>query len=207
MRIRPVTPEGLVEELARLISARAGWVRVAVDGAEPASPRGLADALVAPLKARGRPTVRVRAEDQLRPASLRLERGREDPDGFYEDWLDGAGLAREVLMPLDPGGSGRIRPVRFDAAADRASRTGFTTVLPETVLIVSGPLLLGRGLPFDLTIHIALTEGALRRRMPAPLQWRVPAYIRYDAEVDPASWADVVIRADDPAHPAIVDRV
>jgi hypothetical protein len=200
MRVRPVTPERLVTELAERIAARPGWVRVAIDGPDAAQPDKLADALVGPLRARGRPVIRVRAADHLRPASLRLERGREDPDAFYDDWLDVEGLAREVLRPLDPGGSGHIRPVRFDAAADRASRTPFMTADAGTVLLLSGPLLLGRGLPLDLTVHIVLTPAALRRRTPAPWQWTLPAFARYDEEVDPASWADVVIRADDPRH-------
>jgi len=204
--MRSVTPEGLVVELADRIVALPDWVRVAVDAAEAARPAELADALVAPLRARGRQAVRVRAEDHLRPASLRFERGREDPDSFYDDWLDADGLVREVLAPLDPGGSGRIRPVRFDAAADRASRTDFITAAPESVLLLSGPLLLGRGLPVDLTVHIVLTPAALRRRTPPERQWTLPAYARYAEEVDPASWADVVVHADDPRRPAIVDR-
>lgn len=220
VRIRPVTPEALVAELGDRIVARAhdaadglspsaaqpAWLRVAIDGPDAARPDDLADALVAPLQTRGRPVVRVRAADHLRPASLRLERGREDPDSFYEDWLDAEGLAREVLTPLEPGGTGRIRPVRFDAAADRASRTPFLTAAAGAVILLSGPLLLGRGLPLDLTIHIVLTPPALQRRTPAQWRWTLPAYARYEAEVNPAAWADIVIRADDPRHPAIVDR-
>ncbi len=205
MRIRPVSPGALVDELAARITLAAGWVRVAVDGADAAGPGDVADALVAPVRARGRQTVRVRAEDHLRPASLRFERGRTDPDSFYEDWLDADGLAREVLAPLDPGGNGRIRPVRFDAGLDRASRTGFQAVAPGSALILSGPLLLGRGLPLELTVHIDLSPAALARRTPPDLAWTLPAYERYRDEVDPASWADVVVRADDPRHPAIVE--
>jgi len=206
VRVRPVTPERLVTELTETIVARPGWVRVAIDGPDAARPDELADALVGPLRARGRPVVRVRAADHLRPASLRLERGRENPDAFYEDWLDAEGLVREVLRPLAPGGSGRIRPVRFDAAADRASRSPFIPAAPGTVLLLSGPLLLGRGLPLDLTVHIVLTPAALRRRTPEPWHWTLPAFARYVEEVDPESWADVVIRADDPQRPAIVER-
>jgi hypothetical protein len=206
VRIRPVLPETLVEELAERIAAFDGWVRVAVDGADAARPGELADALVAPLRARGRETVRVRAEDHLRPASLRFERGRTDPDSFYDDWLDADGLVREVLAPLDPGGTGRIRPARFDAARDRASRTPFVSVAPGSILVLSGPLLLGRGLPLELTVHIELSAAALARRTPPDLAWTLPAYARYREEVDPAAWADVVIRADDPRHPALVER-
>ena len=94
-------------------------------------PGPLADALVDPLRVRGHPVVRVRAADQLRPASLRLERGRTDPDSFYDDWLDADGLRREVLDPLGPGGavgSGRCAGTRPRTGppvpAPRFRRTG-----------------------------------------------------------------------------------
>jgi hypothetical protein len=205
--MRPLSPDLLVFELAELVAARAdasdSWLRVALDGADAARPDELADALVDPLRVRGRPVARVRARDQLRPASLRLERGRTDPDSFYEEWLDVEGLRREVLDPLEPGGTGRIRAVRWDAAADRAARTSAEAVPDNAVLLVSGPLLLGRWLAFDLTVHVELSPAALRRRTPAELAWTLPAYDRYVDEVDPAAVADVVVRLDDPRHPAV----
>jgi hypothetical protein len=206
VRVRPVTPDALVAQLAARVTDRPGRVRVAIDGPDGARPGELADALVAPLRVAGREAVRVRAEDQLRPASLRYERGRTDPDSFYDDWLDAAGLLREVLEPLDPGGRAQIRPVRWDARADRASRSGFVTVPDGGVVIVSGPLLLGRGLPFEVTVHLDLSPGALARRTPVDLAWTLPAYARYAEEVDPAAWADVVVRLDDPRHPALIER-
>jgi hypothetical protein len=206
VRIRPVTPAALAAEIVERVAALPGWVRVAVDGADAARPGDLADALVPGLRARGRPTIRVLAADNLRPASLRYERGREDPDSFYDDWLDSAGLVREVLAPLEAGGDGRIRPVRFDPATDRASRTGFTTAAADAIVILSGPLLLGHGLPLDLTVHCDLSPPALARRTPPELAWTLPAYERYRNEVDPASWADIVVRCDDLRHPAIVDN-
>jgi hypothetical protein len=206
--MRPVSSELLVVELAELIAARAtetaGWLRVALDGADAAHPDRLADALVDPLRVRGHPVVRVRAADQLRPASLRLERGRTDPDSFFEDWLDADGLRRDVLDPLEPGGSGRVRPVRWDAAADRADRTPAQALPDGAVLVMSGPLLLGRSLAFDLTVHVELSPAALRRSTPDDLAWTLPAYDRYTDEVDPAAVADVVVRLDDPRHPAVV---
>jgi hypothetical protein len=210
MRIRPVSPGALVEDLAARVVGHAGGpagrIRVAVDGADGSRPGDLADALVDPLRRLGRDVVRVRAEDQWRPASLRYERGRTDPDSFYDDWLDAAGLVREVLDPLGPGGSGDIRPVRWDAVHDRASRQGYRSVPDGGVVIVSGPLLLGRGLPFDLTVHLDLSPGALARRTPADLAWTLPAYARYADEVDPTGFADIVVRVDDPRHPALVER-
>ncbi len=89
---------------------------------------------------------------------------------------------------------------------DRASRTGFLQLTPGAVIILSGPLLLGRGLPLDLTVHLDLSPGALARRTSPELAWALPAYARYAAEVDPVALADLVVRMDDPRHPAIIER-
>jgi hypothetical protein len=205
---RPVSPDALVEELADLIGDRVGdpWLRVAIDGAPPAGPHDLADTLVDPLRVRGRPVQRVRADDFLRPASLRLERGRTNPDAYYEDWLDIGGLTREVLAPLDPGGTGAVLPTLWDARTDRATRAGYVTLPPGGVLLLSGALLLGTGLPLDLVVHLELSPAALARRTPDGERWTLPAFQRYADEVDPALLADVVIRVDDARHPAVLTR-
>ncbi|MGH3631429.1 MAG: hypothetical protein ACRDRL_28820, partial [Sciscionella sp.] len=96
MRFRPISPEGLLGELTSSITQRATAerLRVVIDGAPVAGPGALADALVAPLRAAGRPVLRVSSWDYLRPASERLEHGRTDPDAFYRDWLDTGALRR-----------------------------------------------------------------------------------------------------------------
>jgi hypothetical protein len=206
MRVRPIAPELLVEELAdRLAADRPGqWLRVAVDGPPPATPEGLAAALVDPLRARGRAAVHVAAGGFLRPASLRFEFGRDNPDAFYIGWLDEIGLRREVLDPLAPGGTGRVLPSLWDPVTDRATRAPYLTAPPGAVVLVSGQLLLGGALPFDVAVHLVVSPAALERRMPADLRWTMPAYARYAEEVDPAAFADVVVRVDDPRHPALV---
>lgn len=207
MRITPITPALLVEQVAdRIAGYRPGRrLRVAIDGAPAADPEGLADALADPLRVRGRMPFRVRADDFLRPASLRYEYGRTNPDAFYQGWLDEAGLRREVLDPAGPGGTGRVLPTLWNAVTDRASRADYVTLPDNGVVLVSGALLLGGGLPFDLTVHLVLSAGALARRTPPDQAWALPAFARYEAEVAPGSFADVVVRMDDPRHPAVVD--
>ncbi|WP_343448371.1 nucleoside/nucleotide kinase family protein [Micromonospora oryzae] len=207
MRVRPITPERLVTELTeRLVAADPpGRLRVAVDGAPAAGPDELAAALVDPLRALGRPVVHVRAADFLRPASVRLEFGRTNPDAYYEGWVDEPGLRREVLDPAGPGGSGRILPSLWDPRTDRASRAGYVTLPPHGVVLVSGALLLGGGLPVDLAVHLELSPAALARRTDPALRWTLPAFARYAEEVAPASFADVVVRVDDPRRPALVE--
>ncbi|GIH94785.1 uridine kinase [Planobispora siamensis] len=208
MRIRPISPSALVEEITDLVIARPrdSWTRVAVDGAPAAVPGDLADALVEPLRMSGRGVLRVSAADFLRPASLRFEYGRTDPDAFYTDWLDVGGLDREVLGPLEPGGSGKVLPSLWDTTIDRATRAPYVTMPPGGVLLLDGALLLGRWLPFDLTVHLRLSPAALARRTPPELHWTLPAYERYEQEAEPTETADVVVRMDDPRHPALVIR-
>ncbi|MFD2766971.1 uridine kinase [Micromonospora eburnea] len=207
MRVRPISPERLVTELADRLAGTVvpGRLRVAVDAPPAADPDALAAALVDPLRAAGRPVLHVRAADFLRPASVRLEHGRTNPDAYYEGWLDEAGLRREVLDPAGPGGSGRLLPSLWDAVADRASRAAYVELPPGGVVLVSGALLLGGGLPFDLTVHVELSPAALDRRTDPGLRWTLPAFARYADEVAPTSFADVVVRADDPRHPALVE--
>ena len=70
-------------------------------------------------------------------------------------------------------------------------------------MVVDGPLLLGRGLPAELAVHLALSATVLERRTPADEAWTLPAYARYADEVDPVAVADLVVRADHPDRPAL----
>jgi len=207
MRFRPISPDLLVTEVIETIVTRPGadWTRVAVDGAPPTSPGELADRLADELRVRGRAVHRVSAADFLRPASLRFEHGRTDPDARYDDWLDVGALTREVFDPLGPHGSGRVLPSFWDASADRATRADYVDLPRGGVLVLDGELLLGRGLPLDCVVHLWLSPGALRRRMPAADAWALSAFERYHSTVRPLDQADFAVRVDDPAHPALLD--
>jgi hypothetical protein len=183
-----------------LINERPARVRVAIDGASAALPDALAERVVAAMNSRA--LLHVRADHFWRQAALRLENGREDPDTWLDGWLDAAALRREVLN--DFPGSGRVLPALRDPATDRAVRVE-PVVLPDYgVVIVSGAALLGRGLPFDAAVHLHLSTGALARRTAADQAWTLPALARYEAERHPDEVADLVIRSDDPRHPALL---
>ncbi|HEY8471779.1 MAG TPA: uridine kinase [Natronosporangium sp.] len=209
MRIRPVTPETLVADLADRIAATnpGRWLRVAIDGAPAAGPDRLAAALVDPLRVRGRAALAIRTVDFLRAASLRLELGRENPDSYYERWVDESALRREVLDRLGPDGDGRVLPTLWDPVADRATRADYLTLPVGGVVLVSGPFLLGGGLPFELAVHLALPPAALARRTDPAQRWTLPAFERYEREVAPAELADVVVRVADPRRPAVEIRL
>lgn len=208
MRVEPVTPDALVDHVVGVLvrRERGTHLRVLVDGPPPAGPEVLADALVEPLRAAGRPVVRVRARDFLRAASVRLEHGREDELALYDDWVDLGALDREVLRPLGPHGSGEYLPSLRDPVRDRSTRARRLRADPGTVLVLDGALLAGRGLDVDVTVHLALRAATLERRTPTEERWTLPAYARHVRECDPERTADVVVRVDDPRHPALVHR-
>jgi len=207
VRFEPIT----WTRLARTLAAHAdglepadegSWLRIGVDGAPAARPEEAAAHLAAALRSRGRPVLTVSTAGFLRPASLRYEYGKEDPDSYADGWFDTGALWREVFRPLEAGGSGRVLPDLWNPDTDRATRSPYQ-VLPEGgVLILHGPLLLGRWFPFDLTVHLSLTPGALRRRTEESERWTLPAFERYETETDPAGASDTVVRADDPHRPA-----
>ena len=171
-----------------------------LDGARSAD---LADALTDGLLADGRPVLPVSAEHFWRPAGERFEYGREDPDSLRLHWLDEGALRREVF-----GGShtetASYLPALYDPVLDRSARQQRIAVPAEAVLLVHGSFLLGRDLPADFTVHLPLSSGALiRRGVPA---WQLPAYSDYDRDVRPGEQCDVLVRAEDPARPAVLVR-
>jgi hypothetical protein len=184
----------------------AAALRVAVDGPDVARPERLTDAIADRLPSLGRGAVVVPATGFYRPASLRLEHGRTDPDARYTDWLDAGALAREVLNPVGPGGTGSYLPVLWDLDRDRAARALPRPVPAGGILLVPGALLQGVGLAFDVVVHLRVAPAARRRLTPGDQAWELPAFDRYDDEVDPAALADAVVLADHPDRPALVLR-
>ncbi|WP_375499658.1 uridine kinase [uncultured Jatrophihabitans sp.] len=196
----PLDLDVAIERLADLIERSPSFVRVAIDGPPCAQPEVLAEALIEPLRFRGRPGAHVRAETFWRDASLRLEYGRHDVES-YRTWLDAGALRREVLDPLVA--SGTYLPSLRDPRTNRSTREAVRHAEPGTVVLVSGALLLGQELPFDRTVHLTMSAAARARRTPEHEAWTLPAFDAYDHDVEPIRVADVVIKLDDPKHPAV----
>jgi len=197
----PLAADDIVERLTDWLTSSAGIVRVAVDGPPAAAPDEFAASLLEELQTRGRPGALIRAATFWRDASLRLEYGHHDVES-YLSWLDAAALRREALEPV-VADRPRYLPSLRDPDTNRSTRAAAVSAPDGLVLIVSGPLLLRHRLPFDRTIHLALTPAARARRTAEDDEWTLPAFDEYDAEVRPTETADVVIKLDDPRHPAL----
>ncbi len=210
-QIEPVTPgvvHARVAELAlEVLASGARIARVAVDGAVDADSRAMADGVAAHLIDLGRPVLRVHANDFLRPRSVRLEHGEDDPDSGYERWVDHLALQREVLDPLGPDGDGWWLPDLWNPSTDRATRSPRRAAPPGSVVVVDGPFLLRWEIAdaFDVTAHLQTSAAAVERRVPEADRARVTgAWQRYLDETWPHDRADLVVRADHPERPALV---
>lgn len=208
-RYTAITPQALARQLVELLVRRhpgSHPLRVALDAPGWVGLEPLTEALRTGLPALGHPVGVVQARDFYRDASLRFEHGKTDIESFYTGWLDLGALQREVLSPLAVAENARYLPALRDAATNRAARAQPAPLPAAGVLLVCGELLLGAGLSFDLAVHLALSRAARKRQVPEDRRWTLPAFDRYDIDVDPAGLADVVIRYDDPRHPAVSVR-
>lgn len=164
MRLEAITWERLAGELARCgdgLSAADGgpWLALGIDGAPAARTGESAERLARELRLLGRAVLVISTEGFLRPASLRFEYGKRDPDAYLDSWYDTGALWREVFGPLEAGGSGRVLPDLWDPVTDRATRTPYHSLPEGGVVVVHGPFLLGHWFPFALSVHLRLSPG------------------------------------------------
>jgi uridine kinase len=220
-----VDRSALLAELAARIAAvrRPHPVRVALDGVDAAGKTTLADDLAGALRQLGRPVVRATLDGFHRPAAERYRRGASSPLGYYLDSFDYAELLAQLLGPLGPGGSRRVRRVVFDCQADAPAAAPVESVPPDAVLLFDGVFLLRPELrgcwdysvfvraDFAVTVARAERRDAARFGGAAEVRRRygaryVPGQLLYLAECDPGRWASVVVDNNDPTRPRLGNR-
>ena len=203
VRFTPATPERLVDSIARWIDDRSPERGVVgFDGPEEIGTAALADNVAARLIAVGRPAVRVSTRWWWRPASLRLEFGRQEVDTLLRGWVDSAALGREIIAPLAAGASHIVARLR-DPTTDRSLREQTEAVPANAVVLLDGPFLAALEFTVDALVHLKVSNAALARRLPAERQWWIPAFERYRREYRPEDRADVVVSYDHPSAPAM----
>lgn len=195
----PTTLDDVADAVVDRLRATAGRRVVIVDGADAARPIDLAARITDRLRTEGRAADVVDLHGWVRPASLRLEHGRTDELSYRTAWFDHDGLAREVIGALRD--HGRWLPAIWDPATDRSARLRVVPAAADQVLVLAGPMLLGRGLGADLTVALTLSSSALRRLTPADEQWTVVALTTWTADHDETP--DVEVKVDHPDRPAL----
>ncbi len=196
-------------------------LRVAVHGVDAAGKTTLADELVAPMAARGRPAIRASIDGFHRARVERHRRGAESPEGYFLDSFDHDAIHANLLGPLGPGGTRRHRTAAFDHRTDRAVHRPELLAPQRAVLIFDGVFLMRPELAdgwdfriflavdFEITLARAIerdralfggasaTELRYRRRY-------IPGQRIYLRALRPLELADVVIDNSDPSRPRVL---
>jgi uridine kinase len=196
-----------------------GRIRIGVDGRDAAGKTTFADRLAAESVAAGIETYRASIDDWQQPPEIRYRQGRFSPDGYYFDGFDFEGARRRLLEPFSTGASFNLRA--YDIEREVAIQGGEIVAGPRSLLIVDGVFLFRPELDgcFELGVYLrvsgrtSIDRGLVRdvaRSGDAILERQLyeqryaPAQDRYDAEVSPEDFADVVIDNEDVEDPVIV---
>lgn len=197
----PIFPAVLIDRLIAHLPAGERAIAV-VDGADAANPVEFAERVRERVRADGRTCDVIDLHDFVRPASLRFEYSRTDELSYRTAWFDFDALEREVVAPLRDGGRGSYLPRLWDEASDRSARARLVHAAADHVLVIAGPTVLGRIADAAVTVHLSLSEAALRRLTPADQYWTIEPIGKYYA--DNVTEPDYTVRWDHPDRPAVL---
>ena len=197
-------------------------IRVAIDGVDAAGKTTLAEELVTPLQACGRPVIRASIDGFHHSAHLRYQRGSTSPEGYYHDSFNYQALIECLLAPLGRGGSRRYRAAVFDFRTDAAVQVTPCVAEAHAVLLFDGVFLLRPELRgcWDVTIFVdAAFTVTLRRAQQRDLalfgnvsavtqryqQRYIPGQRLYLEACCPRQHADLVVENNDPGQPVLYE--
>lgn len=217
---------GLLKALtSRIVAIRCDHpVRVAIDGVDAAGKTTLADELIEPIRAHGRPVIRASIDGFHNPRAVRYQRGASSATGYYQDSFNYEALKATLLDPLGPNGSRKIRVAAFDFRADSEVLPPLRMASECAVLLFDGvflqrPELSGLwemviwvGADFNVTVPRALARAGRQdnlrpeelRALQRQYQERyVPGQKLYIKECRPHERAHIVVRNDDFQNPEL----
>lgn len=190
---------------------------VAVDGVDAAGKSIFADSLADALRDLGHAAIRISLDDFHNPRTVRYQRGRDSPEGFWLDSYAYDRFAGDVLIPLGPCGSRRYRDKAHDLASD-ADVEPEPKYAPAGSIVVIDGLFLHRDelrhhwhysilldVPFDVsTRRMADRDGT----PPDPDDPRMRRYIEgqrlYLHHCEPHRRASLVVDNTNPSMPRLI---
>lgn len=212
----------VLPQLADLIVSviRPHPVRVGIDGFSASGKTTLADALVGPITARGRPCLRASLDNFKRPWAESHLYDRETGEGYYRNAYD-YGLIRSALLePLGPDGSRHFRSAHIDPLTQTIIAHATGVAADDAIMLVDGVFLFRPELNafWDFRIFIDINAAhVLERGARRDVAWTgspttaealyrdryIPSEEIYVAAVAPHALADVIVDNRDLAAPRL----
>ena len=158
------------EKLLRLVASEieilldSSIVRVGIDGVDGAGKTWFANELAERIEAA--PVIRASVDSFHNPRAVRYARGKDSPEGFFEDSFNYELLKEVLLNPLGPGGSRQFRSRAFDYGTDERIDAHVEVAPIPSVLLFDGIFVYRPELrdywDYSVFLHVS-TEESVRR--------------------------------------------
>jgi uridine kinase len=215
--------EALIKYLGDIImSAKSRHpLRVGIDGVDASGKTYLANALADYLQTKERPIIRASIDGFHKPKSIRYQKGRNSPEGYYKDSFNNRAIIDNLLAPLGPDCNLQYTTAVFNFKTDSKVVIKPQSANPNSILIMEGVFLFRPELVKYWDLKIFLTSdfkttvaraakrdawylGSEKDVIEKYNQRYVPGQQLYIKEANPELAADIVIDNNDFENPIVV---
>jgi len=212
----------LIKYLAEIIlnTKRHHPIRVGIDGVDASGKTTLADSLADYLKSQNINIIRASIDGFHNPKSMRYQKGRNSPEGYYEDSFNNQAVVDNLLAPLGKNGNLQYKKAIFDFKTDSEIVLPVKTANKDSILIMDGVFLFRTELvnywdlkifveaDFKITVSRASKRdgyylGSKQEILDKYDQRYVPGQQLYFQESKPQEKADIIIENSDFENPLI----
>jgi len=195
-------------------------IRVGIDGVDASGKTTLANLLADYLKSQNVDVIRASIDGFHNPKSIRYQKGRNSPEGYYKDSFNNQSIVDNLLAPLGNNGNLQYKKAIFDFKTDSEVVLPVQTANKDSILIMDGVFLFRPELAdyWDLKIFVEadfkITVSRATKRDGYYLgseqeiqdkynQRYVPGQLLYFQEAQPQEKADIIIGNSDFENPVI----
>ncbi len=215
----------LIKYLAEIIlsTKRHHPVRVGIDGVDASGKTTLADLLSNYLKLQNADVIRTSIDGFHNPRSIRYQKGRNSPEGYYKDSFNNEALINNLLIPLSNNGNLQYRKAIFDFKTDDEVVFPVQTANKNSILIMDGVFLFRPELinywdlkifleaDFKITVARATKRdgyylGSEQEILEKYNQRYVPGQLLYFEDAKPKKVADIIINNNNFENPVITKK-
>ena len=199
-------------------------VRVVIDGVDASGKTTLADSLADYLKSENMNIIRASIDNFHNPKSIRYQKGRNSPEGYYRNSFNNQAVIDNLLVPLGKNGNLKYTRAVFDFKTDKEIPLSVETAKKDSILIMDGVFLLRPELvdywdlklfleaSFKNTVKRAVKRdgyylGSEQEILEKYNQRYVPGQRLYFKKAKPKKKADIIVDNSDFENPVIISPI
>ena len=141
-------------------------VCIGIDGIDTAGKTTFADELAAILSRNSRQVIRASVDGFHNPRTVRYQRGKLSPDGYYQDTFNLDAIRQLLLEPLNEGGSREYCTTNYDLVHESPIEPAYARAAEDAILIVDGVFLHRLELRsyWDYSVYLCISPATALQR-------------------------------------------